>query len=115
MAMTQLAGKRCVPCQKGTPPLSESEIRQFRASLPEWELQEGKLSRNLKLRNFAEALGLVNRIGRIAESEGHHPDLYLHSWNQLRMDLYTHAIRGLSENDFILAAKIDELMAGQSG
>ena len=76
---------------------------------------EGKLTRNIKLANFKEALALVNQIGDLAEQEGHHPDLTIHSWNQVRIELYTHSIKGLSENDFILAAKINQLLPQGEG
>lgn len=77
--------------------------------LPEWTLRGGKLTLDLKLKNFPRAVSLLNEIADLAETEGHHPDLSLYSWNRLKVELYTHAIDGLSLNDFILASKIDEL------
>ncbi len=76
---------------------------------------EGRLTRSIKLANFKEVLALVNHIGDLAEQEGHHPDLTIHSWNQVRIELYTHSIKGLSENDFILAAKINQLLPQGEG
>jgi 4a-hydroxytetrahydrobiopterin dehydratase len=82
--------------------------------VPGWSLENGKLTRDLKVKNFKEALALVNRIGDLAEQEGHHPDLCIHSWNRVKIELYTHSIGGLSENDFILAAKIGEVAESDS-
>ena len=107
--MTKLTAKRCEPCQKGTAPLSAEEVTELRRQVPDWEIQDGKLERELKLKNFRAALDLVNEIGGLAEEEGHHPDISIYSWSRLRVVLYTHAIDGLSDNDFILAAKIDGL------
>jgi 4a-hydroxytetrahydrobiopterin dehydratase len=105
--MTELAQRRCVPCEQGTPPLHEDEIESMLLQVPNWSVENGKLARDVKVRNFKEALALVNRIGEIAEAENHHPDICIHSWNHVRIELYTHSIGGLSDNDFILAAKID--------
>lgn len=109
--MTELASRGCVPCRGDTPPLRTEEVQTMMQQVPGWTTDaEGKLTRNMKLANFKEALALVNRIGDLAEQEGHHPDLTIHSWNQVRIELYTHSIKGLSDNDFILAAKINELL-----
>jgi 4a-hydroxytetrahydrobiopterin dehydratase len=109
--MTELASRRCVRCRGDTPPLQAREVQTMMQQVPGWTTDaEGKLTRNLKLANFREALALVNKIGELAEQEGHHPDLTIHSWNQVRIELYTHSIKGLSENDFILAAKINQLL-----
>lgn len=86
-------------------------MERLRAEVPDWNLRDGKLVREVKRKNFADALGLVNRIGALAEEEGHHPDLCIHSWNRVRVELYTHSIGGLSENDFILASKIEQNLA----
>jgi pterin-4a-carbinolamine dehydratase len=83
--------------------------------VPGWSVVEGKLTRDVKLANFQEALGLVNQIGALAEQEGHHPDIAIHSWNHVRIELYTHSIKGLSDNDFILAAKINHLLTQIGG
>ena len=113
--MTELAARQCVPCRSDTPPLRSEEVSAMMQQVPGWATaQDGKLTRNLKLKDFKEALALVNRIGALAEEQGHHPDLTIHSWNQVRIELYTHSINGLSENDFILAAKINQLLPGGS-
>jgi 4a-hydroxytetrahydrobiopterin dehydratase len=104
-----LAGRKCVPCEAGTPPLSVKEIGLLVGQVGEWKVVDNHhLARDFKFRNFKEALEFVNRIGAVAEAEGHHPDIML-SWGKVSVTLLTHAIHGLSENDFILAAKIDEL------
>lgn len=110
--MTELAQRHCVACEKGTPPLPPEQVRTMMDQVPGWTLEDGKLARDLKLKNFKQALALVNQIGELAEEEGHHPDLCIHSWNRVKIELYTHSIGGLSDNDFILAAKIDELASG---
>jgi 4a-hydroxytetrahydrobiopterin dehydratase len=82
--------------------------QRYLAGLTGWSLADSKrIRKEFTLRNFAEALAFANRVGAIAEAEGHHPDILIHSWNRVRLEITTHAIGGLSENDFILAAKID--------
>jgi len=106
--MEELAQKKCVPCEGGIPPLDEPTARSYLASLTGWSLADGKrISKEFTFKDFARALAFVNRVGAIAEAEGHHPDILLHSWNRVRLEIMTHAIGGLSENDFILAAKIE--------
>jgi 4a-hydroxytetrahydrobiopterin dehydratase len=78
--------------------------------LPGWELQENKLTRRFRFKDFKEAMAFVNKVADLSESEGHHPDIYI-SWNRVRLELTTHAIKGLSENDFIMAAKVSEMMS----
>jgi 4a-hydroxytetrahydrobiopterin dehydratase len=114
-AMTTLAERRCVPCRGDTPPLRAEEVETMIAEVPGWGEVGGKLTRDVKLANFKEALALVNQIGDLAEQEGHHPDISIHSWNHVRIELYTHSIKGLSENDFILAAKINALLPESGG
>jgi 4a-hydroxytetrahydrobiopterin dehydratase len=75
--------------------------------VPGWGIGDGKLTRDVKVKNFKEALALVNNIGDLAEQENHHPDICIHSWSRVKIELYTHSINGLSDNDFILAAKIN--------
>jgi 4a-hydroxytetrahydrobiopterin dehydratase len=104
-----LSEKRCVPCEGGTPPLGENEIKEFMKAVPLWALKNGHLSRSFKFKNFLVAMDFVNSIARLAEEEGHHPDISIH-YNRVDLELWTHAIKGLSENDFILAAKINRLM-----
>lgn len=106
--MEDLAQKKCVPCEGGVPPLDESTAGRYLASLTGWSLVGGtRILKEFTFKNFARALAFVNRVGSIAEAEGHHPDILIHSWNRVRLEIMTHAIGGLSENDFILAAKID--------
>ncbi len=108
--MSSLTTQHCVPCEGGIPPYTVAQAKERMSQVPGWELREdGKaLSRVFKLKDFESALTLVNRIGEIAEAEGHHPDLEL-GWGRVGVRLSTHAIKGLSLNDFILAAKINEL------
>jgi 4a-hydroxytetrahydrobiopterin dehydratase len=109
-----LTGERCVPCEGGTPPLSEAEARGLLAELGDgWQLANGgkALTRELKFKDFAQAMAFLNRLADVAEAEGHHPDFCLHGWNQVSLTLATHAIGGLSRNDFILAAKANQAAA----
>ena len=110
--MVELAQKKCVPCEGGVLPLFMDVARTMMKELqPEWHLQESdppKLVRTFKFKNFREALEFVDKVGAVAEGEGHHPDIEIH-YNRVTLSLYTHAINGLHENDFILAAKIDKL------
>lgn len=107
-----LCQAKCVPCEGGVPTLDRDAANQFIAATPEWTIgSEAKMiSRKVSLKNFAQAMDLMNRIGEVAESQGHHPDLHLTGYRNVRIDLTTHAIGGLSENDFIVAAKIDQLL-----
>ena len=109
--MNNLSQKKCGPCSSGTIPFSEKQINTFKPLInPSWTLINNlKLERNYKFPNFIQALAFVNRVGELAEKEGHHPDITL-SWGKVNLELMTHKIKGLSENDFILAAKIDELI-----
>ena len=107
---SHLQKKHCVPCEGGVAPLTEKEYTAFLKEVPDWKVEEGTvLTREFVKKDFKEALRFINAIGDIAENEGHHPDMLLHGWNKVRISLSTHAIGGLSENDFILAAKIDVL------
>ncbi|TSC62927.1 MAG: 4a-hydroxytetrahydrobiopterin dehydratase [Parcubacteria group bacterium Gr01-1014_106] len=106
-----LVKKRCVPCEGGASPLTAEEATSYLRDIPGWDLSADRrtITRTWMLQDFREALRVANRIGELAEAENHHPDLFLHSYRRLRVDLTTHAINGLSENDFILAAKINAL------
>jgi 4a-hydroxytetrahydrobiopterin dehydratase len=106
----RLREKHCTPCERGTPPLSPQETGLLAQDVPEWKLDQGKLVRKLKFRDFREAMAFVNRVAALAEEEGHHPDIQI-SYNRVTFELWTHAINGLSENDFILAAKIEALLS----
>jgi 4a-hydroxytetrahydrobiopterin dehydratase len=106
---TDLRSRRCVPCEGGEKPLSESEIRLLGRQIPAWEVTaEPRLRRTFEFKDFKEAMGFVNAMAELAENEGHHPDFFVH-WNQVRVELWTHATGGLHGNDFIVAAKIDAL------
>jgi 4a-hydroxytetrahydrobiopterin dehydratase len=103
-----LAEKSCVPCRGGVPPLKGEQLEQMKAQVAGWQVvDEHHL---LKAYTFPTALDFVNRAGAIAEQEGHHPDLYL-SWGKVEVKIWTHKIDGLTESDFILAAKIDGLIS----
>lgn len=111
--MTQLTAdikdKKCVPVEKGTKPLTMDEYDMFlHSELTGWTAREEKMiEKEYKFKNFKEALEFVNRVGVLAEKEGHHPDINLYGWNKVKLTLSTHMIGGLSENDFILASQID--------
>lgn len=108
-----LAEKSCVPCRGGVPPLSANEFAPLLAELSGWQVENGKkLVKVIRLKNFAQALELANKVGAIAEDQGHHPDLVVR-WGELKIELWTHKIDGLTESDFILAAKIDQLTIGR--
>ncbi len=104
-----LAERTCIPCQGGVPPLKGEPLWKLAQSVPGWEVvEEHHLRRVWKFKNFVEALAFVNRVGAIAEEQGHHPTIEL-SWGRAAVTTYTHKINGLTESDFILAAKIDKL------
>ncbi len=107
--MTDLASKTCVPCKGGTPPLKGEELDDLWRQIPGWEVvEEHHLRRRFRFKNFREALDFVNRVGELAEEQGHHPDVRF-GWGYAEVTVYTHKIDGLTESDFILAAKISEL------
>lgn len=108
--MADLANKKCIPCSVGVPTLMEGEIMELKKSLKKgWEVIDNKkLKKTYKFKDFKEALDFTNKVGNLAEEEGHHPDIYL-SWGKVALELWTHKIGGLHENDFILAAKIDKI------
>jgi 4a-hydroxytetrahydrobiopterin dehydratase len=107
----ELTAKRCVPCEGNVPPLSRIEAEAFARNFPEWVLDSDakRISRSWTMKNFMASLDFFNKIAAVAEEEGHHPDLHLEGYRNLKVVLWTHAIGGLSENDFILAAKINQL------
>jgi 4a-hydroxytetrahydrobiopterin dehydratase len=110
--MSSLAERSCVPCRGGVPPLGAAEIAPLLAQLDGWQVVDGHhLERTYRLPNFAAALDLVNRIGAIAEAQNHHPDLLL-AWGRVGVTIWTHKINGLTESDFIFAAKCDRAFAG---
>lgn len=103
-----LLEKSCVPCEGGVPKLDAGEQRPLLAQVPEWRSADDKLQRQLVFSDFREAMAFIGKVADVAEAEGHHPDFCVH-YNKVDFSIWTHAIGGLSENDFILAAKIDEL------
>ena len=106
-----LPARKCVPCEGGATPLPESASRALLKELRDWELVDGKaIRKTVKCKDFLDAISLIQRIAPLAEAEDHHPDLHLTGYRKLTVELSTHAIGGLSENDFILAAKIDQLL-----
>jgi 4a-hydroxytetrahydrobiopterin dehydratase len=104
-----LADKKCVPCRGDVPPLRGKELEKFHVAVPQWTVtNEHHIQREFRFPDFKQALEFVNRVGEIAESEGHHPDILL-AWGKVGITLWTHKIDGLTESDFIMAAKIDQL------
>jgi len=107
--MSNLTGKKCVPCSGGVPPLDRGAIDQLHQEVSEWDVvDQHHLSRRYKFPDFLQTLAFVNKVGELAESEGHHPNIYF-TYGEARIDIWTHQIDGLTESDFILAAKIDIL------
>ena len=107
--MSELAAKTCVPCRGGVPPLKGAELEPLGRQVPIWTIvNEHHLQATFAFPNFRKALDFVNQVGGLAEQQGHHPDLYL-SWGKVGVTIWTHKIDGLTESDFILAAKIDQL------
>jgi 4a-hydroxytetrahydrobiopterin dehydratase len=114
--MTDFTTHHCEPCEGGTAPLTKQQAQDYLSSVVSWELKSGEvlqLERVLVLGSFMEVIELVNKIAKLAESEGHHPDLRIFDYKKLSISLTTHAIKGLSMNDFIMAAKINELVSGK--
>ncbi len=113
--MEDLVHKKCVSCEGGIPALSRAGAEAFIRQVPAWVLSDDakRMSREFSFPDFKSALAFVSRVGALAEEEGHHPDIFL-SWGKVRIELWTHAVGGLSENDFILAAKIDALLSSAS-
>jgi len=101
--------KHCVPCEGNTPPLTHPQNVEYLQDLNTWNLiEDTALEKKFLFKNFAEALAFVNKVGVLAEKENHHPDIEIYGWNKVRIHISTHAIDGLSENDFIIASKIDQ-------
>lgn len=106
-----LAEKTCIPCRGGVPPLSRGQIEPLLAELEGWHVQDDKrLEKSFEFKDFAGAMKLANAVAEVAEEQGHHPDLLVR-WGELKIELWTHKIDGLTESDFILAAKIDRVAA----
>jgi len=107
--MSELSSKTCVPCRGGVPPLEGAELQKLSKQVPGWKVVEGHhITRTFAFPDFRQALDFVNKVGELAETQGHHPDIFL-TWGKAEITTWTHKINGLSESDFILAAKVDEL------
>ena len=104
----ELIKKKCKPCEGNIPPLTEDQANGLLKQIPKWTIKDGHVYRQFKFKDFKEAIQFVNKVAEIAEQENHHPDITI-NYNKVSIELYTHAINGLSENDFILPAKIDEI------
>jgi 4a-hydroxytetrahydrobiopterin dehydratase len=105
-----LTEQKCIPCEGGTPPMTREEALALMPQVEGWTLSDDakSLTRSFKFKDFKGSMAFIDRVAKLAESEGHHPDIHCF-WNKVRLDLATHAIKGLSTNDFILAAKINAL------
>ncbi|MBV8362118.1 MAG: 4a-hydroxytetrahydrobiopterin dehydratase [Deltaproteobacteria bacterium] len=112
--MAQLTNEKCTACRRDSPRVTEADIQELKPQIPEWALGEAdgiaRLERVFRFSNFAQALNFTNRVGALAEEEGHHPAI-LTEWGKVTISLWTHKIRGLHRNDFVMAAKIDSLGA----
>ena len=111
--MSELANKKCIPCKGGIPPFNMSEIHKYLKKVDGWDVKENQsksfyLIKEFKFKNFLESQDFVNKVGEIAEKEGHHPDISF-GWGYAKIRIFTHSIKGLAESDFILAAKVDQL------
>lgn len=116
--MTELAESHCEACRADAPRVTDAEIERYLPEVPEWEVVERdgirRLERSYKFRDFVSALDFTNRVGAIAEAEGHHPDL-LTTWGRVTVTWWSHKIKGLHRNDFVMAAKTDRLFADAEG
>ncbi|MFZ0879427.1 MAG: 4a-hydroxytetrahydrobiopterin dehydratase [Candidatus Acidiferrales bacterium] len=107
--MSDLADQNCVPCRGGVPPLAGEELAKLSQEVPQWKVVDGHhITRTFTFPDFVQALAFVNKVGALAEEQGHHPDILL-SWGKAEITTWTHKINGLTASDFILAAKIDRL------
>ncbi len=109
--MSALAEKQCVPCKGGVPPLKGQDLARLAGELDQgWQVvEEHHLEKQYQFKDFRGALAFTNRVGELAEAQGHHPDIYL-AWGKVKLILWTHKIKGLTESDFVLAAKADQLL-----
>jgi len=107
---TNFISKKCIPCEGGVSPMKDEEIEKYLPIVPNWILEEGKLVRRFKFKNFKEAIAFVNKVADLAEEEQHHPNISIYGWNNVKLTCFTHKIKGLHLNDFILAAKVNELI-----
>ncbi len=111
MDNTDPNSKHCVPCEGGALALTAEEVALRMKNLPGWNaIDNKKIEKKFHFTDFKRAMAFANEVGDIAEFEGHHPDIFIHDWNKVTVSLSTHAIKGLSENDFIMAEKIDQVI-----
>ena len=113
--MNELKDKKCTPCEGGIPPFDISEIHKYQKKVDGWNVKKNEkkiyfLEKNFEFKNFLESQSFINKVGEISENENHHPDISF-GWGYAKIIISTHAIEGLSENDFILAAKIDKIIS----
>lgn len=109
-----LSLQHCEPCEIGTPPLTNEEEDRLGAELSDWKIDRSnihQISKTFVFKDFRAALDFVNAVGELAEKEGHHPDIFLHNYKKVTVTLFTHKIKGLSYNDYIIAAKIEKLVS----
>lgn len=104
-----LSKQKCTPCEGGVPPLGLKESKKYLKYSKGWTLEGKKITRIFKFKNFKEVLAFVNKVGALAEEQGHHPNIYIFDFNNVRLDLWTHKIGGLFINDFIMASKINKI------
>ncbi|MBS3055647.1 MAG: 4a-hydroxytetrahydrobiopterin dehydratase [Candidatus Aenigmarchaeota archaeon] len=104
----KLSEKKCVPCEGGVAPFTEKQAKEYLSQVKNWELDGNHIEKTFRFEDFVQAMRFVNKVAEIAEQEDHHPDIKI-KYNKVELELWTHSIKGLSENDFILAAKIDEI------
>ena len=112
--MTDLAEKKCIPCKGNIPAFDINEIHKYLKKVDGWDVKKNKeeyyfLEKDFKFKNFLESQNFINKVGEIAEQEGHHPDIWF-GWGYAKIRIFTHAIKGLHESDFILAAKVDNIV-----
>lgn len=108
--MEKLSEKKCEPCEGGVDPLTRDQFSVYLEQLPDWQvLDDKKIEKDFQFKDFPQALAFVNKVGAVAEEEGHHPDIFVHDWNKVKISLWTHAIGGLSINDFVVASKVDRV------
>ena len=108
--MSELADRQCVPCRGGVPPMKGEQITEMSSQLPDWQVvNEHHLQRLYRFKDFRETLDFVNRVGELAEEQGHHPDICF-GWGKADITIWTHKIDGLTGSDFVLVAKIDKLL-----
>lgn len=106
------ADKKCVPCGGGVDPLPPEKVKEYLDAVPNWQTDSvnKKIYRNLVFKDFVSAIAFINALAQLAESEGHHPNFTLRGWNKLNLEFYTHAIQGLFDNDFVMAAKTNLIL-----